>query len=315
MVPPPAFAWMDAPDGARLRHARWNPQGAVRGTVVLLEGRSEFIEKLAELAGDWLARGFCVLALDWRGQGLSTRPLPQAQRGHTADFRRYEDDLDLFMASVVGPQATGPLVLFAHSMGGLNALNWLVDHPDRNVAGLLLSAPMLAINTAPLPSPIAAALARMACHAGLTEAYAPGQGDYDRARGSRFEGNVLTGDSHRFRIHHDGFATNPELALGGVTYGWLNAAYRAMARLFAPGVPESIAVPVLLLSAPADQVVDARAHRAIARRLPRAVLCEYPEARHELMMETDAVRDRVWADIDGFLDTLIPVSRIRMNTD
>ena len=48
---------------------------AKRGTVVVLGGRAEFIEKYFEVIGELLARDFAVAALDWRGQGGSARRL------------------------------------------------------------------------------------------------------------------------------------------------------------------------------------------------------------------------------------------------
>ena len=40
--------WLDASDGTRFRVARWCPPDASRGTVVVLPGRTEFIEKYFE---------------------------------------------------------------------------------------------------------------------------------------------------------------------------------------------------------------------------------------------------------------------------
>jgi lysophospholipase len=53
-----------------LRVARWHPEGQARGTVVLAQGRAEFIEKYFETVAELLARGFAVVTFDWRGQGL-----------------------------------------------------------------------------------------------------------------------------------------------------------------------------------------------------------------------------------------------------
>ena len=62
--------WLGASDGTRFRVARWCPPDATRGTVVVLPGRTEFIEKYFEVIDSLLKRGFCAAALDWRGQGL-----------------------------------------------------------------------------------------------------------------------------------------------------------------------------------------------------------------------------------------------------
>lgn len=102
-------------------------------------------------------------------------------------------------------------------------------------------------------------------------------------------------------MFHDAFRDRPELRLGGVSFGWVRAALRASDQLLRAMPLESVTTPVLLLSAPRDAIVRSDAHRLVAARLPSATLKEYPEAKHELLMECDAIRDRVWADIDAFL--------------
>src|SRR3954470_78323 len=91
--PPPAIGFLDLPDGDRLRHACWEPVGGpATATLIMLNGRSEFIEKYDELARSWTERGFRVFSLDWRGQGLSTRPLPQRERHYVKDFGQMAAD-------------------------------------------------------------------------------------------------------------------------------------------------------------------------------------------------------------------------------
>ena len=61
-------------DGVELRYARWAPnRSPVRGTVVILHGRTEFIEKYFETINDLRRRGFAVATFNLRGQGGSTR--------------------------------------------------------------------------------------------------------------------------------------------------------------------------------------------------------------------------------------------------
>ena len=62
-------------DGVNLRFARWAPPPGRKGTVFVLQGRAEFIEKYFETVRDLRARGFAVATFDWRGQGLSDRPV------------------------------------------------------------------------------------------------------------------------------------------------------------------------------------------------------------------------------------------------
>lgn len=300
----PLFDWLTLDDGTRLRTARWRAGGTAdgtpRGTVLLLNGRSEFVEKYAETAGELRARGFQVVSFDWRNQGLSDRPLANRQIHHLDSFDTLVDDLDAVFERVVRPVAAGPLVLMGHSMGGLVATLSLARHPERYRAAVL-SAPMYDIVTGPVPRAAAVWLAERFCGWGRAETYAFGQRDYDPVEGLFTPANPITSDPRRYAVYHDAFRERPELRLGGVSFGWVRAALRAAGRLREAPL-ERVTAPVLLLSAPRDAVVRAEAHRAVAARLPNAVLKEYPDAKHEVLMERDDIRDRVWADIDAFLD-------------
>src|SRR5271157_5872473 len=108
-VPPGALEEdIHAADGVRLRTVRWAAPAKPRGTVAILGGRAEFIEKYFEIAGDLLSRGFAVAIMDWRGQGGSERPLRNARKGHVDDFSHYGRDLDAFVVSVLEPHCPRP---------------------------------------------------------------------------------------------------------------------------------------------------------------------------------------------------------------
>ena len=92
---------LKTPDGVSLRFARWLPPAGRKGTVVILQGRGEWIEKYFETVRDLRARGFAVAALDWRGQGLSERMLSDRHKGYVRDFAEYDSDLETFMREIV----------------------------------------------------------------------------------------------------------------------------------------------------------------------------------------------------------------------
>src|SRR6201996_8641290 len=99
---------LKTPDGVSLRFARWLPPAGRRGTVCILQGRGEFIEKYFETVRDLRARGFAVATLDWRGQGLSERALANRQKGYVRSFSDYGVDLDTFIHQVVLPDCPPP---------------------------------------------------------------------------------------------------------------------------------------------------------------------------------------------------------------
>ena len=140
----------------------------------------------------------------------------------------------------------------------------------------------------------------MAAKCGLQAAYAPGGSSY-RPETTPFRGNRLTSDPHRFNDHRKAVEQNPDLAVGGVTFGWLHAAYRSIDRLKHTGCLEAVNQPVLLVNAGADKIVSAEAQYAAAERLPNGRIITIPDARHEILKERDDLRNRFWLAFDRFM--------------
>jgi len=93
------------------------------------------------------------------------------------------------------------------------------------------------------------------------------------------------------------------LALGSPTYGWVEQALAGMDSIARDH--RGLTMPVLLLQAGADTVVDKRAQSALCADLPDCALVEMPGARHEILMEEDARRDLALAQIRDFVLPLL----------
>jgi lysophospholipase len=98
----------------------------------------------------------------------------------------------------------------------------------------------------------------------------------------------------------------PELALGGVTYGWLGASLRSIALTRRPGFVEAITTPVLVCQAGNERIVCNRSIATLTRRLPHGRLLAFPEARHELLQEREPIRRRFLDAFSAFADELRP---------
>ena len=290
-APAPAGAtveWLVRPGGARLRVARFAPAGSPRGSVVLSGGRTEPIEKYFEVIEDLLARGFSVLAHDWRGQGLSHRAAA------APPFLQLAGDL---AAMVAAHEASLPRPRFtiAHSMGG--CLTLLAQQEDPALFdGAVLCAPMLGIELGSVPAQAARAAARTQLLAGRG-AQVVRKGEPS----DRFEGNVLTHDRARFERHRAQLAAYPDLVLGAPTWGWLDAAFSAIALVARPERLRRVTAPVTIVCAQLDSVVDRAAQRRAAHVLPRGRLVEVPGAFHEVLMETDERRAHFWWAFDDLV--------------
>ena len=289
--------------GGCLRYAVWNTSGKPRGTVVLIQGRAEFIEKYAmEVAGELVERGFAVYAVDLRGQGLSSRMLPDHEKGHIDDFTTYVADLAVFLETVVLPQAPQPRLLLSHSTGGAVALRYLVAEGSRHFAAAAFSSPMTGL---PAGRWIRLAAAALGLIPGGTVRYAPGTGPYDPKK-HPFATNDVTHDERRYDFTRQWFEADPRLVLGGPTIGWLQQAFRSFDVLNAPGSLERIALPTLIVSGTGDTVVDTATHLEAVRRIPGAEHAVVEGARHELLMETDARRAQFWAAFDRLAGRVCP---------
>lgn len=297
--------WLRTSDGVRLRAACW-PADKARGTIVLLQGRTECIEKYYETIGELRVRGFAVAAFDWRGQGLSDRALADNYKGYVWDFSEYLCDMDCFMDSFVlsTPGLPPPYIMLAHSMGAHIAVRCLHDRSELFGRAILCS-PMAYINTAPLPHFAARAIAYLGARLGYSEAYVPGGGVYDPARFA-FEGNPLTGDKARFERNAEILAANPDLVLGGPTLGWLEAAFRSMAMAITPEFCVRIETPCLLLYGDRERVSLPAFQALLGKQLGNCESVCVPGARHEILQETDEIRTQFWLEFDRFMPATAP---------
>jgi lysophospholipase len=285
-------------DNVAIRYGIWAGEGKPAGSVVLLNGRSEFLEKYEESAQQLMERGFVVFSFDWRGQGLSERFTANRHKGHVDHFDAYVTDLHEMMTRVVAPQARQPTIILAHSMGGHVALRWMHDHGrlwDRAV----LSSPMIDIDTRPFPGRLVRFLARMMVKKGRACSYAPGNGDYDPDK-QTFQGNKLTSDPRRFNDHIRAVKENPDLAVGGVTYGWLLAAFESIDIVRSPQFAAGITKPVLIAGAQRDRIVSVGAQKQICAMMPHCTFHLIRGARHEILKESGSIQSEFWKAFDAF---------------
>jgi lysophospholipase len=281
--------------GARLRYACWNVPGTARGTVVILTGRGEFIDKYAtEVAGELLGRGFSVISMDWRGQGLSDRPLADRGKGHIDNFATYMADLRLFLDKVVSPAAPRPILALCHSMGSHIVLRELAENGSDPFAAGVLVAPMTGLRRDAM---LRSVLMLMPEVPAVEERYLFGTGPF-LLLAREFNSNFVTHDERRYRFTEEWYAADPRLTLGGPTLGWGRQALRSMAAALAPGYLERIELPLLVISAGQDQLIDTKTHEPMVARLRRGEHFTIAGARHEVMMETDDLRALFWEAFD-----------------
>jgi lysophospholipase len=268
----------------------------LRGSVIISPGRGEFIEKHATTASDLIARGFNVLIVDQRGQGWSDRLAANPMAGHMDSFAFAAEHLGLAIAAA-GARLTGPHILLGHSMGGNIGLEAALAEHLPSVVAAAFSAPMWGLRV----PPYAKAMAKFLVSVGQSEAIAPTMPKVWVP--AVFDGNAVTHDPHHFARNNALFLAEPALQIGGPTNGWLDGAFVNMDSFTADRLAP-LKLPMLVVSAEAETIVDNSAHVRIVGQLSHAVLRTVPGAKHEMLHELPHLRAQFWAHFDAWLETL-----------
>jgi alpha-beta hydrolase superfamily lysophospholipase len=273
------------------------------GAVLYVHGFSDYFFQTA-LADFFAARGLAFYAIDLRKSGRARRTGQTAH--YVSDLALCEQELELALAIVAGEHPGAPVVLVAHSTGGLIVPLWL----DRRhaagrpapVAGLVLNSPWFDLQGKPV-------------HRGpLTQALRV------LARVQPFRELKLAPGVYGQTLHVSGtgewdfdVGLKP-LAGFPVTIGWLNAVRRGHAQLHR-GL--DIGVPSLVLrssrshfsgdysplSDRADTVLDVRQIARWAGCLgAETTVVPIQDARHDVFLSLPEPRQRAYAVLAAWLD-------------
>ena len=124
-------------DNSKIRYAYMPPihDDIYKGQVIILPGRSSFLEQYLEPILELQKRGFKVWAIDWRGQGGSARYIEHPQKNHITDFNYSIKDLHNFMSSKITSDHK-PIFLLGISLGSHIGLRYLLKYSERVTAGI-----------------------------------------------------------------------------------------------------------------------------------------------------------------------------------
>lgn len=288
--------WATAEDEVRLRVAIW-PVSEAHGTVLLFPGRTEYVEKYGRVARDLTAAGYAVVAIDWRGQGFSDRLADDRLLGHVLRFGDYQKDVAALLAQVEAAALPGPRFLLAHSMGGCIGLRALMR--GLAVRRAVFSAPMWGIEIRPSLRPVAHVLPGLARLAGQHLRYTPGNRPviYDAETG--FDENPLTSDRDHFDYLVRQITSEDQFGLGGPSLHWLGEALKETRALRAGERPS---LPVRTWVGTDEIVVSVPAILQVHANWQQAELDIFPDARHELMMESTEIRGKFLSEALSFFD-------------
>lgn len=254
-----------------------------RGSVVLVHGYTEGIEKYRELIYYFLQDGLSVYVYDQRSHGKSEREVSDVTLVHVDNFDEYVFDLQTFIDTVI-PTSDLPLYLYAHSMGGAVAALYLEKGVEK-IKKAILSSPMIAHNKPPVSHLIMLPfITPFALFAPKKRVFATGEyPGYEK-----FED--YSGSSEQRFIAYENFKReNIEYASWAATYSWAKQSFKVPCKILKRGNVEKIKIPVLVYSAQRDDVVKNSYHLKFVRRLKYGTYRIINNAKHEIFNSTDDV--------------------------
>jgi alpha-beta hydrolase superfamily lysophospholipase len=292
-------------DGIELVVDRRLPTGTPRAVLIIAHGMAEHALRYRRFAGELAERGYAVYAPDYRGHGRTAGGDENLGWAGDDGWNAIVRDLERLAERVRAEQPGVPLVLFGHSMGSVLAQRFAQLHGDE-LAGLILSG---SFGSAPnIGAGIAAAQAVRLVRG--DRAPSPLQrtmfADFNKPFPQRTGFEWLSRDDAEVRKYADdprcGFTFSNRLMLD-MLRGYVETWKRENERR----IPATL--PVLLFSGALDPVgrqtqsVSALAARYRALGLTDVEVVFYPDARHEMLNETN--RDEVVHDVLTWLDARV----------
>lgn len=285
----------------KLRVAFWNLSSS-KGTIFLQSGRTEFIEKYYEVISEFIDRGYAVAMMDWRGQGLSSRVSKNIRIGHIDNFKTFDDDFIKIVEECFKKRCPTPFIGFGHSMGGCLLASYFIS--EKNVLEkCILCAPMVSVRANAMSRRIVKLLGLLDnIGYGSFPMQKPSWDSEDGWIEEPFEDNALTTDRERFERSFKFLKKCPELGVKGITVGWLKHALNRTNQFKKIQWNIAIKRPLLLLDATEDKLVNSHLNKEL---LGQSDLVEIKslKSQHEIMMETDEIRNEAWKSIDNFLNS------------
>jgi alpha-beta hydrolase superfamily lysophospholipase len=285
-------------DGVQIAYRRWR-RSEPRAVVVIAHGASEHSGRYERFALALNAAGFAAYAPDQRGHGHTADATGPGRMGPGGGGALVGDlDALVDIANTENPGA--PVIAFGHSMGSMIMLAYATQHADR-LSGVALCG---------FPAPMNDGGALLGLFQGAVDA---GQGDEPAAILEGFNAPFEPARTpfdwlSRDPAEVDAYISDPFCGANmPLTFNYFVDVFSIVAPALEPAALGAVSCPALVIAGAQDPAAGMGLHSlALADALGKAGVAVtstiYPDARHELLNETN--RDAVTADVVAWMSDL-----------
>lgn len=274
--------------GVDLVYGQWYPAGNPKALAVVAHGYGEHMARYGHVIDALAAHDYAVWALDHRGHGESQGP-----RACVEKFDYFVSDLHTLVREARGAHPGLPLMLIGHSMGGLIATHYALEHPDE-LAALVLSgaAIQLGDDVSPMLKALSGMLARVIPEVPLLAG----------------QENVLSRDMEVEQRFQDDPLCYSDKLKPRMGHELMQAAARARARL------HELEMPLLLMHGRADRLTNPQGSQLLYERARSRdkTLKLWDDNYHEIFNDLD--REQVINFMLEWLDERVPAASVETGT-
>jgi acylglycerol lipase len=276
----PAEGTAQMADGTTLRTLHWAPAGDPWAVALIVHGLGEHAGRYETVASALTAAGIDTYGYDHRGFGGSA-----GFRAYVDSWSQFHDDLATRVDAARAERPGLPLVMYAHSLGGLIATGYVVAGQGRPEPDLLvLSAPGIDSDQPAWKKKLASTVEKVVPKLRLSNGLAKNGLSTDPAVQTKVDADPLCLSSSTVHFAAEAFKEQDKL------------------KVLLPGL-RRMPVPTYVLHGDADPIVPLAATQVFAGKenVTRRV---WPGLRHECHHEPS--HDQVLAEVVAWIRSQVP---------